>query len=71
MKEELKNLDKEEKKTILEAAKILLQDDSEMDEHPDWYDFKKSKIDEVAYCSWFISKHPLRVRVPGTVKKNV
>ena len=27
---------------------------------PEWYDAKSNKIDEVAFCTWFLAVHPLR-----------
>ena len=30
------------------------------DTAPSWYDAESKKVDEVAYCAWFMDKHPLK-----------
>ena len=30
------------------------------DTAPSWYDAESQKVDEVAYCAWFMDKHPLK-----------
>ena len=56
MKNEWNNLDENTKKALLDVAKQF----EFTNETPSWYDNKNNKIDEVEFCTWFISKHPLK-----------
>ncbi|MCR5767176.1 MAG: DUF5906 domain-containing protein [Lachnospiraceae bacterium] len=44
---------------------------------PEWYDPKSNKVDEVAFCTWFIAAHPLKFAgglfydIDGTVKNEL
>ncbi|WP_027208988.1 DNA primase family protein [Butyrivibrio hungatei] len=56
MKNEWNNLDENTKRALLDVAKQF----EFTNETPSWYDNKNNKIDEVEFCTWFISKHPLK-----------
>ena len=56
LKNEWNNLDENTKKALLDVAKQF----EFTNETPSWYDNKNNKIDEVEFCTWFISKHPLK-----------
>lgn len=56
LKNEWNNLDENTKKALLDVAKQF----EFTNETPSWYDNKNNKIDEVEFCIWFISKHPLK-----------
>ena len=56
LKNEWNNLDENTKKALLGVAKQF----KFTNETPSWYDNKNNKIDEVEFCTWFISKHPLK-----------
>ena len=60
MKDELKNLDPETWKEIENVAAKMLLKGSVTTDFPDWYDPGTHKIDEVAFCAWFIDRHPLK-----------
>ena len=56
LKNEWNNLDENTKRALLDVAKQF----EFTNETPSWYDNKNNKIDEVEFCTWFISKHPLK-----------
>ncbi|SCY56973.1 putative DNA primase/helicase [Butyrivibrio hungatei] len=56
MKNEWNNLDENTKRALLDVAKQF----EFTNETPSWYDNKNNKLDEVEFCTWFISKHPLK-----------
>ena len=56
LKNEWNNLDENTKRALLDVAKQF----EFTNETPSWYDKKNNKIDEVEFCTWFISKHPLK-----------
>ena len=56
LKNEWNNLDENTKKALLDVAKQF----EFTNKTPSWYDNKNNKIDEVEFCTWFISKHPLK-----------
>lgn len=59
MNEDLKNLDPEIKKKILEVARLMGENGAN-DDQPEWYDPKTNRLDEVEFCSWFMNRHPLK-----------
>lgn len=56
LKNEWNNLDENTKRALLDVAKQF----EFTNETPSWYDNKNNKLDEVEFCTWFISKHPLK-----------
>ena len=56
LKNEWNNLDENTKRALLDVAKQF----EFTNETSSWYDNKNNKIDEVEFCTWFISKHPLK-----------
>ena len=80
-------LDQETIKKIREVAEIMNitnNQSSDMNsagslptDIPEWFDQKNNSIDEVAYCTWFRQKHPIKhvgelfYDIDGTVNKEV